>query len=307
MTDAPSDLDRPDASLELAAPARYELRLSVPGGKRDPTGRADRAALWRTVRTVDGPATVRLAEAQGRLEARAWGPGADAALARVPRLVGFEDDVRGFDPSPHPLVAEQARRHPGLRFGRSDDLLAALVPAIVGQLVSSRDAAASYARLVFELGEPAPGPARLWMAPSATALHGAGSWVYHRAGVERKRGDVVRHVAGRGRWLDELVSEPSVTVQARLRSVRGIGPWTAAKTVQRALGDADAVLVGDYNLPHRVAWLMAGEWRATDDRMLELLAPFAGHRVRAVRLLGLSGRKRPRHGPRMAARPIRHL
>ncbi len=302
-----TDLDRPDASDELVAPDRYELRASVPGGKREPTGRVDGDGVWRTVRTGEGPATVRLVQAGGRVEAQAWGPGAESAISRVPRLVGFEDDLRGFDPSPHPLVAEQARRHPGLRFGRSDDLLAALVPAILGQLVSSRDAAASYARLVFELGEPAPGPVRLWMAPSATALHRAGSWVYHRAGVERKRADVVRRVAGRGAWLDELASEPSATVQARLRSVRGVGPWTTAKTVQRALGDPDAVPIGDYNLPHRVAWLMAGEWKATDERMLELLAPFAGHRARVVRLLGTSRRKRPRHGPRMAPHPIRHL
>ncbi len=303
----PADPDRPDASREFDAPARYELRLSVPGGKREPTGRMEGGGLWRAVRTVDGPATVRLAQHGARLEARAWGPGAEAAMDRVPRLAGFEDDVRGFDPSPHPLVAEQARRHPGLRFGRSDDLLAALVPAIIGQLVASRDAAASYARLVFELGEPAPGPVRLWMAPSATALHRAGSWVYHRAGIERKRGDVVRRAAGRGPWLDEMVSLPSATVQTRLRSLPGIGPWTAAKTVQRALGDPDAVPTGDYNLPHRVAWLMAGEWQATDQRMLELLAPFAGHRARVVRLLGTSGRRRPRHGPRMAPRPIHRL
>ncbi len=300
-------VDRPDAALEVDAPPRYELGRSVPGGRRDPTGRVEGSARWRTVRTEEGPATIRLADRDGRLEARAWGPGAEAAVERVPRLAGFEDDLGGFDPSPHPLVAEQARRHPGLRFGRSDDLLAALVPAILGQLVASRDAAASYARLVFELGERAPGPMRLWMAPSAAALHRAGSWVYHRAGVERKRSDVVRRVAGRAAWLDELVAAPSETVQARLQSIRGIGPWTAAKTAQRAMGDPDAVPLGDYNLPHRVAWLMAGEWEATDERMLELLAPFPGHRARVIRLLGTSGRRRPRHGPRMAPRPIRHL
>jgi 3-methyladenine DNA glycosylase/8-oxoguanine DNA glycosylase len=52
-----------------------------------------------------------------------------------------------------------------------------------------------------------------------------------------------------------------------------------------ALGDADAVAVGDLHLPHLVARWLAGEHRGTDARMLELLEPFRGHRARVIRLL----------------------
>src|SRR4029453_406544 len=45
-------------------------------------------------------------------------------------------------------------------------------------------------------------------------------------------------------------------------------------------GDPDAVPVGDFHLPHLVAGALAGEPRGTDERMLEPLAPFAGHRRR---------------------------
>jgi 3-methyladenine DNA glycosylase/8-oxoguanine DNA glycosylase len=65
-----------------------------------------------------------------------------------------------------------------------------------------------------------------------------------------------------------------------------------------ALGDPDAVSVGDYHLPHVVAWALAGEPRGDDERMLELLEPFRGQRGRVIRLLvrGVGGpaRRAPR-------------
>ena len=70
-----------------------------------------------------------------------------------------------------------------------------------------------------------------------------------------------------------------------------------------ALGDADAVSVGDYHLPSLVSWALAGERRGTDERMLELLAPFAGHRGRVIRLLAGAGSSRP-DALRMAPRDI---
>ena len=84
----------------------------------------------------------------------------------------------------------------------------------------------------------------------------------------------------------------------------GIGPWTTAEVARLALGDPDAVSVGDFHLPNLVARLLAGEPRGTDERMLELLAPYAGHRARVQRLLEASGAHAPRYGPRME---IRHV
>jgi 3-methyladenine DNA glycosylase/8-oxoguanine DNA glycosylase len=90
----------------------------------------------------------------------------------------------------------------------------------------------------------------------------------------------------------------------RLRALPGVGPWTAAEVGLRALGDPDAVSVGDYHLPSLVSWALAGESRADDARMLELLEPFRGQRARVVRLLEASGIRAPRYGPRMAPRSI---
>jgi hypothetical protein len=92
----------------------------------------------------------------------------------------------------------------------------------------------------------------------------------------------------------------------RLRSIRGIGPWTSAEVRQRACGDADAVSVGDYHLPAQVGWVLAGK-PADDDGMLELLAPYRGQRHRAARLIELSGLGPPRRGPRLPVRDYRSL
>jgi 3-methyladenine DNA glycosylase/8-oxoguanine DNA glycosylase len=71
-----------------------------------------------------------------------------------------------------------------------------------------------------------------------------------------------------------------------------------------AFGDADAVSVGDYHIPSLVAWALAGERKADDGRMLDLLEPYRGQRGRIQRLLEISGIYPERRGPRMAPRDI---
>ena len=90
------------------------------------------------------------------------------------------------------------------------------------------------------------------------------------------------------------------TAAAELMRIPGIGAWTAAEVTFRALGDPDAVSVGDFHLKNLVAFALAGEPRATDEQMLELLEPWRGHRARVVRLLELSGVAAPRFGPRFS-------
>jgi 3-methyladenine DNA glycosylase/8-oxoguanine DNA glycosylase len=69
-------------------------------------------------------------------------------------------------------------------------------------------------------------------------------------------------------------------------------------------GDPDAVSVGDYHIPSMVGWALAGERRADDARMLELLEPYRGQRARVIRLLELAGVGAPRRAPRMPLRPF---
>ena len=126
---------------------------------------------------------------------------------------------------------------------------------------------------------------------------------FHPLGVERKRAEILIRTA---REMPRLASafaaadeRGAPAVRARLERIRGIGPWTSAMVTAVTLGDADAVPVGDYHLPNTVSWLLAGEPRATDARMLELLEPYAGHRWRVLRLAKGAGGA-PKYGPKLS-------
>ena len=62
-------------------------------------------------------------------------------------------------------------------------------------------------------------------------------------------------------------------------AVKLVGDKNSLTERQRlALGDPDAISIGDFHLPHLVCFAMAGEPRGTYERMLELLEPFRPHR-----------------------------
>ncbi len=289
------DLDRP---LDLGLTLRIHSH-----GPADPTTRREAGRLIRTTRTSEGPATVALQLREGRLHAEAWGPGADRALAGVPALVGLDDEPADLGAA-HRLVPELARRMPGLRIGRSAQVFEALMPAILEQKVTGTEAYNAYRALVRTYGDPAPGPFRLMVAPAAATIAHLPYYAFHPFGVERRRADTLRYAAARASRLEEATDLPLDAAYRRLTSLPGVGRWTAAEVALRALGDPDAVSVGDYHLPNLVSWALAGEPRADDERMLELLEPYRGQRARVIRLLEASGIRAPRYGPRMAPRSI---
>ena len=258
--------------------------------------------MWRATHTPDGPGTIHLRPDGG--EPEAWGPGAGWLLDRVPAMTGALDSLDGFDPSQHPVVARLAHRMASVRLPRTERVLDALVPAILEQKVTGLEARRSWAGLVRLLDEPAPGPVPLLLTPSAARLLEVPSYAFHRLGVERKRADTIKRCARVAQRLEEAVGLGADVLDRRLRSIPGVGAWTSAEVRLVALGDADAVSVGDYHLPNAVAFALAGEPRGDDDRMLELLAPFVGHRGRVVRLIEGAGITAPRRGPRMRARAI---
>lgn len=237
------------------------------------------------------------------IQVDAWGPGASWAVAHAPVLCGEEDDDGGFHPA-HDFIADLWRRHPGLRVPRTQAVFEALVPAVLGQLVTSEEARASYGALVAALGEPAPGPARLTLPPSPRVLAGTPYWAFHRFGVERRRAETIIRAARSAKRVEETITMDMPSAYARLEAFPGVGRWTAAKVAGVALGDPDAVPVGDYHLPHIVGYVFEGTSRSTDERMLELLEPYRGHRARVIRLLTVAGVGAPRFGPRKPLRDI---
>jgi len=305
-----ADIDLPlETTLRPRLPLDLDLTLSpLRRGTGDPTMRVERTGVWwRATLTPAGPACARYASAAGggAVRVAAWGPGAEWCLANAPELLGARDSLDGFAPVPGGLVARLHRAMPGLRISRSLAVFEALVPSVLEQKVTGMEARAAYRGMVGAWGTPAPGPSPLLLPPPATLLAVTPYWEYHRFGVERRRATFIRGAAASAGRIDEAAELPPADAHRRLQALPGIGPWTAAEVAMVALGDADAVSVGDYHLPHLVSWALAGEPRGSDQRMLELLAPYPGHRGRVIRLLSRSGLWPPRRGPRMPVRSFK--
>ncbi|ORT53616.1 3-methyladenine DNA glycosylase [Streptomyces sp. CB03238] len=268
-------------------------------GPGDPTFRtAPDGSVWRATRTPEGPGTLRVAARGGTVEAEAWGAGAQWLLDRLPALLGAEDDPSAFTPR-HRLLAVTERRRPGLRLTRTGLVMESLIPSILEQKVTTDEAYRAWRLLVRRYGEPAPGPNdRLYVMPEPRTWALIPSWEWHRAGVDAKRSTTILRAVRVARRLEEAAAMDPVDARRRLELIPGIGPWTSAETVQRSNGAPDAVTTGDYHLPSIVGYALAGRRDADDEEMLELLAPYAGQRHRAARLILLSGHIPPRHGPR---------
>ncbi len=295
---------RPDGPLDV----RLTLQLVRRGGG-DPALRVlPDGTVWHALRTAAGPATLHLRPAAGGgVAATAWGPGAERALAGVPALLGAHDDPRTFDPAGHLGLAAAHRRLRGLRMPRTGDVLGALVPAVLEQRVVSVDAHDAWRWLLLRHGStpPGPAPAGMRVPPDALGWRQVPVWDWRRAGVDDQRSATVLRAAAVARRLQEGAALAPAELRRRLLTVPGIGVWTVAETTRRVLGDADAVSVGDLHLPRLVGAGVAGR-RVEQHEVLDVLAPWAPHRGRVVRLLELTDRERaPRHRPRppRAVRP----
>ncbi|MCQ9164973.1 MULTISPECIES: DNA-3-methyladenine glycosylase [unclassified Arthrobacter] len=303
----------PGPALVWDAGGPYSLHetLGILGrGPGDRTIRLTPGTAWLAFNTPDGPATLGISQRGTELHARAWGPGAGHALHGAPSLLGRNDDWSPFDaPVFHatlPRLAREARRrHPAVRLPATGRMVDALVPAILEQKVTALEARRGYATLLRKFGSTAPGagshpdiPADLMVAPTPRQWAKIPSWEWHRAGVGPQRSATVLRAAGSASGLERLASLPATEAAAKMQGIPGIGVWTAAEVTQRTHGDADAVAVGDYHLAAFVGWALAGQ-PVDDAGMLELLEPWRGHRQRVVRMLYLSGFRKPARGPRM--------
>ncbi|KQX52432.1 MULTISPECIES: DNA-3-methyladenine glycosylase [unclassified Streptomyces] len=300
-TPVPAPAPVTDAAV---TPADLDLGLTLGPlrrGPADPTFRVTPdGSVWRASRTPEGPGTLRVRAGATGTESEAWGPGAAWLLDRLPALLGAEDDPAAFVPR-HKLLLATHRRRPGLRLTRTGLVLESLIPSVLEQKVTTNEAYGSWRLLVRKYGEPAPGPAPdgMYVMPDARAWTRIPSWEWHRANVDGKRSATIVRAARVAARLEEAAHMDPPAARARLELIPGIGPWTSAETIQRSNGAPDEVTTGDLHLPGIVGWALAGDRTADDGAMLDLLAPYAGQRHRAARLILLSGRVPPRRAPRM--------
>lgn len=280
---------------EFPAPSPYDLVRTVAAqqfGPGDPTLRLLPHEVRKAAWTPDGPVALRVQAAPGVLRAEAWGEGAAWALERLPGYLGLQD--QSVD-----LPAPLAGRLPGMRLQRVPWLHETVYEVILRQRVQYDEAHRAHLHLTSRHGTEAPGPLGLRLPPPPERLARLSGHEWFMAGVDHKRAACVREAVISPGRLAALHDLPREEARRRLGALPGIGPWTREFVMGLGLGDPDAVPTGDFWLPHAVSLLLAGEPRATDARMVELLEPFRGQRFRAVRLILLTGGGPQRRGPRL--------
>ncbi|MFC8800927.1 DNA-3-methyladenine glycosylase 2 family protein [Promicromonospora sp. NPDC057138] len=176
-----------------------------------------------------------------------------AAVARCREIFDLDadpalisDDLES-DPALGPLV--RARR--GLRVPGCADGFELAVRAVLGQQISLAAARTFGGRLVARFGEPLvrpEDPGDLWqLFPTADALADAD---LEAIGLTRRRAGTLRALA-RAVCANQIVLDRGVDREecvAALRSVPGVGPWTAGYIAMRALGDPDVLPHNDLGL-----------------------------------------------------------
>ena len=269
-------LSRSDPCVQF--PDGQSLRLSL----RCPEGTIQVVAVQRG---VEGPLSVQL-----------FGEGAGWIQERLPALFGLHDNPHEFQPEGK--VRDLVRRHAGAHLPIAPVLSTRLLQLVLQQLVSWDDAASSWNRLVRTYGESAPGPGGMGVPPSADRFRTLGYYDLVNCGILPRQARLILRVAREFSRIDRIADAPE-RLAGYLQKIPGIGPWTTQYLLGSSLGDADAVLTGDYALPHAVSWFLKEQPRSSDEEMLRLLEPFRGHRFRVQQLILQNGPLAPRRGPRV--------
>ncbi|HNJ98280.1 MAG TPA: hypothetical protein PLV13_09160 [Ilumatobacteraceae bacterium] len=273
-------------------------------GSHDPTTRIGANSFARATWTPEGPGTLVIRWTGEQQTSEGFGPGGDWLVRHAAAMCGADDPGHQFE-SGHPVVLAAQRDH-DVRFGASRTLYHELLPTVLGQRITAGEALRQWRDLTRELGPAAPGPIEgLRLPPDPELLAGKPTWWFHPLGVEAKRAATLRELGRRFEKLQQWSQLGAGEAAQKLAVLPGIGEWTIGSVRATAFGDPDAVAVGDFHLKNLVVHAFTGRPRGTDDEMLDLLAPYAPHRGRVIRLLQLAGHAPPKFGPRREVLPMR--
>lgn len=282
--------DQPtESSYSLPVRGPYRLDLTVNVLRRLSTNLVDvlmpDGAYVRLLEGTPELAVVRVRQSNpGLLTVELEGDRGDhpRLLALVRRMLGVEVDLTRFYRTAsdiqwlHPLVS----RMRGVRPPRYPTIWEACVNAIVFQQISLHAASAIMGRLTMVLSDPVDrGGVRLYHFPSPGQFLSAPDSLLGGAGLSVGKLGTLRRVAdalGTG-VLDETRLErlPSPDAAGLLRTIKGIGPWTAAVILLRGLGRLDVFPSGDSSVARNLA-LVGGPTPIDAETLLAALGPDRG-------------------------------
>lgn len=193
-----------------------------------------------------------------------------AALEQLRFVLAVDDDhspfLRRF--ADDPLLARAVRQLRGLRPIRTGSVTQALLRAVVGQLITSREARDIERRLV---RRTTPRVGKLHAPPLPEHLAGFSPAQLQRFDLPARKATTIVRLC-RSIDLERLRKHPTGAVAARLERERGIGPWSIGVVCLEGLGRFERGLVGDLGLL-KVCAAIRGRWVDADDTA-ELLAPY---------------------------------
>jgi len=219
---------------------------ALPGVERIEGNRWQRAGL-----VAGRPGVVQVAAGRRGLEVESPRVLDASTRARLERVFDSRTDPAEI----HRVLGRDRRlrraiqRRPGLRVPGAWDPFETAVRAVIGQQISVAAAVTVARRLVDALGERWPElPGGGWRGfPSPEVL--AAARLEEIPGL-RLRAPIVRALARA--VLDGALrldgSWPLERIELALRSIPGVGPWTASIVALRALGDPDALPATDLGL-----------------------------------------------------------
>jgi AraC family transcriptional regulator of adaptative response / DNA-3-methyladenine glycosylase II len=185
------------------------------------------------------------------------------------------------------LLARQIAITPGLRVPGAFHPFELAIRAILGQQVSVAGATTISGRLVKAFGKPVqtPWPEISHEFPSAAVLANASVDQIAALGMPGKRASTViafaRFAADGG--LDFSANQNLETVVAQMKSLPGIGEWTAQYIAMRALRYPNAFPAGDLGLQKAAA--IKPETRCSEKELLQRSQAWAPWRAYAALLL----------------------
>jgi AraC family transcriptional regulator of adaptative response / DNA-3-methyladenine glycosylase II len=214
----------------------------------------DGTTYRRTLRLPHGTGTVALLPADGHVlctlrlgDLRDLG----TAVARCRRLLDLDADPVAVDASlsADPVLQRLVTATPGLRLPGAVDGFEMAVRAVVGQQVSVAAARTVLGRIVAATGTPLSDVdgGLTCCFPAADALADADDSVLPMPAARRRTLRALATAVHSGELqLGPGQSRPEL--EDALRSLPGIGPWTASYVAMRVLSDPDVFLPGDLAL-----------------------------------------------------------
>ena len=293
----------PDLTESILVDGTYDLAATLSLlalGRGDPCLRIDSEHVVRcTLGTRQGAAALRLTREPEAIRVELAGDDLDWLLPRLPAALGLEFTPPKLE-GPHRLRA-LAHRFAGLRLLKLPVLFPRIVQLVLQQLVMFQDACHGWRSLVQRYGVAVDDDFRL--PPTPAVLARLASYQFVECGILPQHGRRIRglaRVADRIETLWGAGDSPDAIDQASdyLLYQRGIGPWTVGYLRGTAMGDDDAVVVGDYGFPKHVAYFFEGLEEADDDEMLRILEPYRPHRFYVLSLLIKGTKPPPRRAPR---------